>query len=50
MLTDKTLGRLIRDAMLTDERISGQPIIISVHKGIVSLSGSVQTYRRKLAA
>jgi osmotically-inducible protein OsmY len=50
MGTDKTLGKFIKDAMLKDERISGQPIIISVHKGIVSLSGSVQTYRRKLAA
>jgi osmotically-inducible protein OsmY len=50
MVSDKTLGKLVKDAMLKDERVSGQPIIISVHKGIVGLSGSVQTYHRKLAA
>jgi osmotically-inducible protein OsmY len=50
MLTDITLGKRIKDALFKDERISGQPIIVSVHKGIVSLGGSVQTYRRKLAA
>ena len=50
MMTDKTLGKLIKDAILKDERISGQPITISIRKRIVILSGSVQTYRRKLVA
>lgn len=50
MPTDRELGRLVKEAMLKDERISGQPILISVHMGVVSLSGSVQTYRRKLVA
>jgi osmotically-inducible protein OsmY len=50
MMNDKTLCKLINDAVLKDERISGQPITVSIQKGIVALSGSVQTYRRKLIA
>lgn len=50
MMNDKTLSKLIKDAVLKDERISGQPITVSIQKGIVTLSGSVQTYRRKLIA
>jgi len=50
MMTEKTLSKLIEDAILKDERISGQSITISIRKGIVTLSGSVQTHRRKLVA
>ena len=50
MVTDKELGKLIKQAILRDERLSFQPIEVSINKGIVTLTGSVQTYRRKLAA
>lgn len=49
-MNNKTLGKLIKDAILKDERISDQPITISIHKEIVTLSGYVQTHRRKLIA
>jgi osmotically-inducible protein OsmY len=50
MVTDKELGKLIKQAILRDERLSFQPIEVSVNNRIVTLAGSVQTYRRKLTA
>jgi len=50
MVTDKELGKLIKQAILRDERLSFQTIEVSVDDRIVTLTGSVQTYRRKLAA
>jgi osmotically-inducible protein OsmY len=50
MITDKELGEFIAKAIMRDERLSFQPIELSVENGIVTLTGSVQTYRRKLAA
>jgi osmotically-inducible protein OsmY len=46
---EELVGR-IRQAMLDDERLSGQPIDLTAEGGIVTLRGSVQSYRRKLAA
>lgn len=50
MPTDEALTGLIQTTILSDERLSAQPITLSVTEGIVALQGSVQTYRRKLAA
>jgi osmotically-inducible protein OsmY len=50
MVTDKGLGKLIKQAFMRDERLSFQPIEVTIKEGIVILTGSVQTYRRKLAA
>lgn len=50
MPTDTELAKLIKHANFRDEGLSSQPIGISVSKGIVTLNGSVQTYRRKLVA
>jgi osmotically-inducible protein OsmY len=50
MPTDEALTGLIQTAILADERLSAQPITLSVSEGTVTLRGSVQTYRRKLAA
>lgn len=50
MITDGALASLVQTAVLTDERLSSQPIALSVSEGTVSLHGSVQTYRRKMAA
>jgi osmotically-inducible protein OsmY len=50
MPTDTELAKRIKHAIFRDEGLSSQPIEISVNKGIVTLSGSVQTYRRKLVA
>jgi osmotically-inducible protein OsmY len=50
MTTDEELRTLVKQAILKDERLSVQPIEVSVDGGIVTLTGSVQTYRRKLVA
>ncbi|HUS71586.1 MAG TPA: hypothetical protein VMY06_00860 [Sedimentisphaerales bacterium] len=42
MMNDKTLCKLIKDAILKDERISGQPITVSIQKGIVTFSCPMQ--------
>jgi len=50
MPTDETLTSLVQGAFLNDQRLSAQPLKLSVAENIVTLEGSVQTYRRKLAA
>ena len=50
MPTDYILTRQIEDALLRDHRVSGQKIQVSNSSGFVTLRGSVQSYRRKLAA
>ena len=50
MPTDEALTALLRAAFLNDQRLSAQPLKLSVADNIVTLEGSVQTYRRKLAA
>jgi osmotically-inducible protein OsmY len=50
MLNDEDLSDLIKDAILRDERVYLQPIDISVDEGIVTLTGTVRSHRRKLVA
>jgi len=50
MANDHELMALIKNSILCDERLSYQPIDVVAEKGIVTLSGTVQSYRRKLAA
>jgi osmotically-inducible protein OsmY len=46
---EELVGR-IGQAILDDERLSGQPIDLTAEGGVVTLRGVVQSYRRKLAA
>jgi len=48
--TDAVLTGRIRDYFTRDQRLSSQPIDAAVKDGIVTLTGTVQTHRRKLAA
>ena len=50
MINDIDLENRISNALLTDGRLSAQPLTISVKNGTVTIDGWVQTYRRKLAA
>jgi osmotically-inducible protein OsmY len=50
MITDEELVGRIRNALLVNEALSERPIEVSVANGIVTLQGTVQTHRRKLAA
>jgi len=49
-MKDTELKRAILAALATDERLSSQPIGVRVEAGRVTLSGEVQSFRRKLAA
>ena len=49
-MTDQQLAELIQAAILLDDRLSAQPIEVSVEDGNVTLTGTVQSFRRKLAA
>ncbi|NNM24398.1 MAG: BON domain-containing protein [Phycisphaerales bacterium] len=48
--TDQLLCDQVERALRRDERLSSQPLEIAVEDGVVHLTGSVQSYRRKLAA
>lgn len=50
MARDSDIEEAIRQAMLYDERLAAQSVVVSVSDGIVRLSGVVQSYRRALAA
>jgi osmotically-inducible protein OsmY len=50
MAPDEELTKRIDEALVRDHCISGQRIRVSVLDGIATLQGSVQSYRRKLAA
>lgn len=47
---DEKIEELVREALLGDGRLSSQTIHISVRDAVVYLSGSVQSFRRKLLA
>ena len=50
MINDTELAERIERGLVRDNRLSGQPIGITVKNGEVTLEGWVQTCRRKLAA
>ena len=50
MDADRELKESVRKAMVYDKRLSAQPIEISVKDAIVYLTGTVQSYRRAVAA
>lgn len=50
MLNDEDLSDLIKDAIRKDERAYLQPIEVSVEEGIVTLTGNVRSYGRKMVA
>jgi osmotically-inducible protein OsmY len=50
MKEDEELVGRINRAMLGDDRLSGQRIDVGAVSGVVTLRGTVQSYRRKLAA
>ncbi|NJN05657.1 MAG: BON domain-containing protein [Rhodobacteraceae bacterium] len=50
VLTAEELATRIRTTFVEDDRLSAQPIEIVVKQGVVTLRGTVQSYRRKLAA
>ena len=50
MVRDSDIEDAIRQAMLYDERLAVQRVVVSVCDGVVRLSGVVQSYRRALAA
>jgi len=45
--TDEKLASWVRDFLRNDARVSGHAINVSVSDGVVTLRGTVQTYRRK---
>lgn len=47
---DKKLAGWIRDELRRDARVSEHSIDVSVHNGMVTLQGAVQSFRRKLVA
>lgn len=50
MRTDEDLAQHVYEALVRDERVSALPIRVLVEAGIVTLRGTVQASRRKLAA
>jgi len=50
VISDQQLAQLIQDSLLSDGRLSAGPVLVSVSQGVVVLKGTVQSYRRKLAA
>lgn len=49
-LMDEKMAGWIRDVLGNDARVSGHAIDVSVCDGVVTLRGTVQSYRRKLVA
>ncbi len=49
-LSDPQLTERIKQAIIKDERLSFQPIDVTVDQGVATLMGTVHSYRRKLAA
>lgn len=47
---DKVMEGAIHEALIRDKRLSAQSIRVSVNSGIVRLDGTVQSFRRALAA
>lgn len=50
MVQDNTIEGAIRQVLISDKRLSAQVIEVAVQDGIVLLSGTVQSYRRAVAA
>jgi len=50
MLNDEDLSGLIENAIRKDKRVYLQPIDVCVEDGIVTLTGTVRSHRRKLVA
>jgi len=50
MENNQELVNRINQALMDDDRLSGHSIRLSAFNGIVTMQGSVQSYRRKLAA
>jgi osmotically-inducible protein OsmY len=48
--TDVELSVVIQESLTQDERLSAHPIDVLVVDGVATLTGSVQSYRRKLVA
>jgi osmotically-inducible protein OsmY len=49
-MTDAQLADNVRQAIYLDERLSEQPIKVSVQDAVVRLEGTLQSHRRRLAA
>lgn len=49
-MTDAHLAEVIRQAIYLDERLSEQPIDVSVQDAVVRLEGTIQSHRRRLVA
>ena len=49
-MDDSAIEQAVLAALEADERLSSQPVEVRVSNGFVTLSGRVQSYRRKLAA
>jgi osmotically-inducible protein OsmY len=49
-MNDDELGARIKRALFRDGRLSEQSVSVTVRQGVVTLAGSVHSYRRKLAA
>jgi len=49
-MDDSAIEHAVLAALEADERLSSQPVEVRVSNGLVTLSGRVQSYRRKLAA
>lgn len=49
-MTDQELQALIEAELLNDDRVSSQPIRVKVIDGVVTLTGTVHSFRRKLVA
>ncbi|MCA9265562.1 MAG: BON domain-containing protein [Planctomycetales bacterium] len=47
---DQDLKDTLERELLLDDRLSGHPIQVTAHHGVVTLSGCVASYRRKLVA
>lgn len=47
---DQELQQLIESELLNDDRVSSQNIKVSVANGIATLSGTIESFRRKLAS
>ena len=49
-MLDDQLKLLIEAAIVADDRLSSESVHLEVNDGVVTLTGAVQSYRRKLAA
>lgn len=50
LYTDSEIAQAVRDQLLWDNQVDASKVIVDVHDGRVTLSGTVPTYSAKLAA